>query len=235
MDNSPTTLFDTYEQDFRQIIDSIRDKLDGEGRNERGEQRKAALRRVEMELDEADEMVSQMEIEIQSMPQSTKPSYSARIKSAKADLARYKKSAREQHAAAARSELLSDVGGSPYRDSVSLDAADGNGGGGRSGDRQRLLAGTALLEDGSRRLTDSQRVALETEQQGAEILRSLRGQREQIENARDTLQTADRSIDRASGTLRGMIRRMYKQRVITAAIIVVLVLLVAIILWEKLH
>ena len=36
MDNSPTALFDTYEQDFKQIIDSIRDKLDGEGRNERG-------------------------------------------------------------------------------------------------------------------------------------------------------------------------------------------------------
>jgi len=230
MDNSPTALFDTYEQDFKQIIDSIRDKLDGEGRNERGEQRKAALRRVEMELDEADEMVSQMEIEIQSIPQSIKPSYSARVKSAKADLARYKKSAREQHAAAQRSELLGDVGGSPYRDSVSSDADSG-----RSGDRQRLLAGTALLEDGSRRLVDSQRVALETEEQGAEILRSLRGQREQIENARDTLQTADRSIDRASGTLKNMIRRMYKQRFVTAAIIVVLVLLIAIILWEKLH
>ena len=37
MDNSPTALFDSYEQDFKQIIGSIRDKLDGgEGRNERG-------------------------------------------------------------------------------------------------------------------------------------------------------------------------------------------------------
>lgn len=36
MDNSPTALFDSYEQDFRQIIDSIRSKLDGEGKDERG-------------------------------------------------------------------------------------------------------------------------------------------------------------------------------------------------------
>jgi vesicle transport through interaction with t-SNAREs protein 1 len=36
MDNSPTALFDSYEQDFRQIIDSIRLKLDGEGKDERG-------------------------------------------------------------------------------------------------------------------------------------------------------------------------------------------------------
>lgn len=74
MDNSPTALFDTYEQDFRQILDSVRSKLGGDGKDERGgrnntytprpdspvsiqtEQRRAALRRVEMELDEADEM-----------------------------------------------------------------------------------------------------------------------------------------------------------------------------------
>ena len=57
MDNSPTALFDSYEQDFKQIILSIREKLEGDAKDVQGEQRKAALRRVEMELDEADEMV----------------------------------------------------------------------------------------------------------------------------------------------------------------------------------
>ena len=50
-------LFDSYEQDFKQIIQSIREKLEGDAKDVQGEQRKAALRRVEMELDEADEMV----------------------------------------------------------------------------------------------------------------------------------------------------------------------------------
>lgn len=36
MDNSPTSLFESYEQDFKQIINSIRDKTEGEGANERG-------------------------------------------------------------------------------------------------------------------------------------------------------------------------------------------------------
>ena len=57
MDSSPTALFDSYEQDFKQIIHSIREKLEGDAKDVQGEQRKAALRRVEMELDEADEMV----------------------------------------------------------------------------------------------------------------------------------------------------------------------------------
>ena len=44
-----------------------------------------------------------------------------------------------------------------------------------------------MLEDGTRRLQESQRIALETEEQGADILRNLVGQREQIENARNTV------------------------------------------------
>lgn len=76
MDTSPTALFDSYEQDFQQFIETIRQKLEGEGKDEPTgewfyfpvppstaeayvppEQRKTILRRVDMELDEADEMV----------------------------------------------------------------------------------------------------------------------------------------------------------------------------------
>jgi len=226
MDTSPTTLFNNYEQDFQQIIASIRDKVEGNSQSESVEQRKTALRRVEMELDEADEMVSQMEIELQGMPQSIKPQYQARIKSAKADLTRFKKLSKDLHAQLTRSDLMGGVGGRP----IGPSSADDPYG---TSDRTRLLAGTALLEDGTRRLQDSQRIALETEEQGADILSNLRRQREQIENTRDTLYTADSSIDRASGTLKKMIRRMYKQRFITGAIIAVLILIILIIVYEK--
>ena len=186
-----------------------------------------------MELDEADELLSQMEIELQGMPQSIKPPYASRAKSAKSALQSAKSRAREQHAVLARSTLLSDVGGSPFRDSTDTEE------GGISGDRARLLRGTSLLESGSKRLQDAQRVALETEEQGADILRDLRRQREQIENSRETvwvlnisivnvlllnlslnvlslfllinqLRTADSAIDRATGTLKKMIRRYVK-------------------------
>ena len=58
MDNSPTSLFDSYESDFQTITASIQEKLEVDAMTQKGEQRKATLRRVEMELDEADEMVS---------------------------------------------------------------------------------------------------------------------------------------------------------------------------------
>ncbi|KAL0949704.1 hypothetical protein HGRIS_009741 [Hohenbuehelia grisea] len=224
MNNSPTSLFDSYEQDFNQFIDSIRQKLDGDGSAEDPEQHKGSLRRTEMDLDEADEMVSQMEIEIQGIPASLRPQYQARLRSAKADLARYKKAHRESRA---RADLLTRTS------SPGTFASSDNPYGGREADRARALAGVSLLEDGSKRLHDSHRIALETEEQGAEILSNLRQQREQIENSRNTLQMADSSIDRASGTLKKMIRRMYQQRVVTGAIIGVLALLIIIIVWEK--
>jgi vesicle transport through interaction with t-SNAREs protein 1 len=230
MDSSPTALFESYEQDFQQFIETIKDKLEGDGQNEQSnEQRRASLRRAEMELDEADEMVSQMEIEIQGIPQSQRPKYQSRLRAAKADLIRYKNRLKDILAQSARSELLSSSRTIAGDDFPSSDDPYG-----AHTDRTRLLAGTTMLEEGTKRLQESQRIALETENQGADILNNLRGQREQIEHSRYTLQTADISIERASGTVKRMITRMYQQRAITVAIIVVLTLLIAVIIWEKL-
>jgi vesicle transport through interaction with t-SNAREs protein 1 len=120
-----------------------------------------------------------MEIEIQGIPQSLKSQYQTRLQTAKADLLRYKKLSKDVQGQLARSELLSNQTGAgpPTSDEPY----------GTTSDRTRLLSGTALLEDGSRRLQESQRIALETEGQGTEILMNLRQQREQIENSRDTV------------------------------------------------
>ena len=81
MDISPTALFDSYEQDFWQFIATIREKVEANGTEDANgggefayrqhfltslisayqrptEQKKTTWSRVEMELDEADEMVS---------------------------------------------------------------------------------------------------------------------------------------------------------------------------------
>lgn len=120
-----------------------------------------------------------MEIEIQGIPQSIRPQYHTRLRSAKADLSQYKKRSKDIHAQLARSSLLSSSTqpGFPTSDEPY----------GASSDRTRLLAGASLLEDGTKRLQESQRVALETEAQGADILLNLRTQREQIENSRNTV------------------------------------------------
>ncbi len=121
-----------------------------------------------------------MEIELHGIPQSIKAQYQARLKSAQAELLRLKKLSKDTHTQLARSDLLTASGRAGATSASDDPYAPGS-------DRTRLLAGHQTLADGSRRLGDAQRIALETEEQGADILRSLRGQREQIENARDTV------------------------------------------------
>jgi len=125
--------------------------------------------------------VSQLDIEIQGIPQSVRAHYQNRLRDAKSQLARYKKSASDARAALARSDLLSSKAGAGGKYTSSDDPY------GSSSDRTRLLAGTQILENGTKRLEESQRIALETESQGAEILMTLRRQREQIEHSRDTV------------------------------------------------
>ncbi|KAH6881215.1 vesicle transport v-SNARE protein N-terminus-domain-containing protein [Coprinopsis sp. MPI-PUGE-AT-0042] len=226
MDQTPASLFDAYEQDFLHLIQGIREKLDGDAKTQVGEQRKAALRRVEIELDEADDIVSQLEVEIQGIPNSVKSQYSSRLKQAKSELNKFKKLSKDLHAQAGRADLLaggrraSPRSDDPYSDEPSQ--------------RDRLLVGQNRLQDGSRRLQESTSVAYQTEAYGAEILSTLRGQREQIENARDTMGTADANIDRSSNTIGKMIVQMRKQRFIIAGIIAFFVALIILILYFKL-
>jgi len=224
--DEPTALFDSYEHDFNQLINEVRQKLEGDD-NAGVEARKATLRRVEMSLDEADEMIAQMQIEIQGIPKSLQSQYAPRLKSAQAELGRWKKLSREAHGKVQRGELLAR--GSGFGGRGTSDEPYGD-----TDDRTRLLVGHEVLEDGNRRLQESERIALETEEQGAGILSTLRRQREQIEGSRDMMRTADTSIDRASNTLKKMIRRMYQQRVIITAIIIVLIAVILLILWAKL-
>lgn len=227
MEQTPAALFDAYEQDFLHLIQGVREKLDGDAKTQVGEQRKAALRRVEIELDEADDIVSQLEIEIQGIPNSVKSQYTSRLKQAKSELTKFKKLSKDLHAQAGRVDLLGSGGGrrgprsdDPYSDEPSQ--------------RDRLLNGHQTLQDGSRRLQESTGIAYQTEAYGAEILSTLRGQREQIENARDTLGTADGNIARSSNTIGKMIIQMKKQKFIMAGIIAFFVALIILILYFKL-
>lgn len=119
-----------------------------------------------------------MELEIQGIPQFSRAQYHTRLRTAKADLSRYKKLLKDQNLQLARSDLLSSPRplGAPSDDPYALGS-----------DRTRLLAGTSMLEEGSKRLNESQRIALDTESQGNDILLNLRTQREQIENSRSTV------------------------------------------------
>src|SRR5882757_10587102 len=105
-----------------------------------------------------------MEIEFQSIPSAIRPQYHARLRSAKTNLQMYKKVLVDSRTQLARTDLFSSNSNSNGGFSSSDEPYAA------SNDRTRLLAGTAVLEQGTKRLQQSQQLAIETEAHGAEIL-----------------------------------------------------------------
>ncbi|GAA6003186.1 v-SNARE domain-containing protein [Rhodotorula paludigena] len=229
-----SSVFAEYETDLVQLLKGVEDKLKGEAVTLRGDERKSLFRRIERELEEADEIIEQMELEAQTADVD-KAELQGKLRTHKATLARHKQDLKSLAAGADRDDLLS-VGGASRADhtAIEMGRADSPSFSQAQAQRSQLLSASDKLADGQRRLEESQRLALETEDVGAGILRDLRGQRDVLEHTRDTLYEADGSIDRASGTLRKMVRRAYQQRAVTYAIIALLVLLILYVLASKL-
>ncbi|KAK4331620.1 t-SNARE VTI1 [Rhodotorula toruloides] len=236
-----SSVFTEYETDLTTVLQGVADKLGGEAVKLRGEERRALLRRVERELEEADEIVEQMEIEMQTADAMDKQEMQNKLRAHKASLGRHKAdlasplSLKTLLSSADRDDLLGGSAGRADHVAIEMDSRSESPSLGQAqAQRARLMSATDKLAEGQRRLEDSQRIAVETEDVGAGILRDLRTQRDTLEHSRDTLYEADGSIDRASNTLRKMIRTAYQQKAISYAIIGLLVLLILYVLASKL-
>ncbi|KAG0226756.1 hypothetical protein BGW42_003446 [Actinomortierella wolfii] len=202
-------LFQSYEQDFEAIKISITERLNA-STSQSGEPKKQTLRSADREIDEANEILHQMEMELLNLPQSSRTRLQARLKGFKTELERLKQTLKRAQTTSRsttdRDELLGGPSGGLDLDAASMDQ------------RTRLLNGTDRLAE----------KAL-----GAGILTDLRAQREQIIHTRNTLLEADSNIDKASRTLKGMARRMATNKLITATIIIILVFLILFVLYRK--
>ncbi|CAG8779385.1 4751_t:CDS:2 [Cetraspora pellucida] len=200
-------LFESYEHDFNQISQSISAKITSTIPSQSGEKRKVTVRATEREIDEADEIIGQMEMEVLNLQPSTRTRLQAKMRNYKSTLEKLKRDLKKASANDSgptdRDELLAGASATDL-DSASLDQ------------RARLLNGTERLADSSRRLQESHRIALETETIGANLME------------------ADSYIDKAQRTLKGMTRRMQTNRMLTASIILVLVALILFVIYVKL-
>lgn len=97
--------------------------------------------------------------------------------------------------------------------------------------KAQLLANTELLERSSKMLEDGYRIAIETEQVGADILRNLDSQRATLTGTRERLRIADEDLSDTSRVLNRMIRRVIQNRTlllfVVAFLVLILIILVA--------
>ncbi|KIW90216.1 uncharacterized protein Z519_08860 [Cladophialophora bantiana CBS 173.52] len=215
-------LFSTYEAELKLVQADVNQKLD-QIPELAGEERKAVIRGAERAIDEAKELLDQMNLEKSNIPTSQRSKVNSRFRNHQSDidtLQRKLKSLAESE----RKQLFGDR----YTDDPDAGPRDA-----QLEQRQQLLSGTERLGRSSDRLRESHRIALETEQIGASTLADLHQQRNVIENTHRNLLQSEGYVDRSVKTLRGMARRMATNRVITIAIITVLVLLIIGVIYSK--
>ncbi|KAI4107509.1 MAG: hypothetical protein L6R37_001611 [Teloschistes peruensis] len=213
-------LFSSYEAELKLVQADLNQKLDQISELS-GEPRKSAIRLAERTLDEANELIGQMRIEKQNIPSATRSKVNQRFRNFESDIDGQKR----------KLKTLSDdrkaLFGNRYSDNPDADQ--------QLEQRQQLLSGTDRLDRSSQRLRESQRIANETEGIGRDTLADLQLQRETIQHTRMNLLESEGYVDKSVKTLRGMARRMATNRIITVAIITVLVLLIVGVIYSKFH
>ncbi|KAJ3241564.1 hypothetical protein HDU81_000103 [Chytriomyces hyalinus] len=220
-------IFSTYEKEFATLHDTITAKIVSEIPSAAtADAKKRLVNQTNRELEEADEIISQMEMELVSLPTLVREQLAPRVKAFKNDLKKSKKDL-GKYALSDRDQLLGGSGGSGSH------LVDMEGRGGNNGDRSRMLQGTERLQEGSRKLEEAKRRALETEGVAIETLGSLNQQREQILRTRDRLTVADGFITKSQGVLRGMQQTMMANKYLTYGIIAALMLLIIIVIYFK--
>jgi vesicle transport through interaction with t-SNAREs 1 len=188
---SSTAEFKLVRADLTQKLDQVTELS--------GEQRKAALSSAQNSLDEATELLEQIQLEKSNLPSASRSTINKRLRDYASDLDASKR--KIQSLSSSRAALFGDR---------FTDDPDGEGSGG--GDiyleqRERLLSGTERLDRSTQRLKASQALASETEAIGASTLADLHTQRETIGHTTAMLFESEGYVDKSIKTLRGMARR----------------------------
>ncbi|XP_067909018.1 vesicle transport through interaction with t-SNAREs homolog 1A isoform X6 [Heterodontus francisci] len=185
--------FEVYEQDFGTLTAEITNKV-GRIPKLSGDDKKCMVANVEKQMEEARELLEQMDLEVREIPLQSRGLFNTRMKSYKQELEKLEKDFKRSRIAYSdevnlRNELLGD---------------DGN-----TSENQRacLLDNTERLERSTRRLEAGYQLTVETEQIGQEILENLHHDKEKIQRARERLRETDTNLGKSSRILTGMLRR----------------------------
>ncbi|XP_060624396.1 vesicle transport through interaction with t-SNAREs homolog 1A isoform X2 [Anolis sagrei] len=211
--------FEGYEQDFSVLSAEITNRI-GKVPKLLGDEKRQMVSNVEKQLEEARELLEQMELEVREIPPQSRAMYSSRMRSYKQEMEKLEadfKRSRIAYSDEVRNDLLGDDGNSSEIQ------------------RAHLLDNTERLERSSRRLEAGYQIAVETEQIGQDILENLSHDREKIQRARERLRETDANLGKSSRILTGMIRRVIQNRILVVILGIIVFLAVVMIVYFTLR
>ncbi|XP_068244960.1 vesicle transport through interaction with t-SNAREs homolog 1A isoform X2 [Palaemon carinicauda] len=195
-------LLSEFEQQFGTVTAEITSKTCLLTSKE-GADKRTLIEDVEKLKEEAKELLERMDLEVRDMQPQKREKYTSRIKCYHVELQRL-----EAEYNRSKSRITDE--------NIRAELMEGGLAGLSAGEEQRqsLLDNTVTLERTSARLTHGQKVALETEEIGAQILNDLNSQRQTITRARERLRETDTDLDQSSRILNTMLRRVLQNRFI---------------------
>ncbi|KAK6128860.1 hypothetical protein DH2020_037377 [Rehmannia glutinosa] len=215
--------FEVYEKQYCELSANLAKKCSSASLLD-GEQKKQKISEINAGVDQAEALIRKMDLEARGLQPNVKAVLLAKLREYKSDLNNLKSDVKRIASTnlnqAARDDLLE----SGMADTLAVSANQ----------RDRLLMSTGKLNNSSNRIRESRKVMLETEELGVSLLQDLHQQRQSLLHANNTLHGVDDNIGRSRKIITNMSRRMNRNKWVIGAIITVLVIAIAVILYFKL-
>ncbi|XP_064622863.1 vesicle transport through interaction with t-SNAREs homolog 1B-like [Lineus longissimus] len=213
--------FENLNDDFRTVYEKIRLTVKDRIPRSSGEERKRLIRDAETQLEDAGQIVQEMESEAKRAPPRYRMDMMTTVRDCKKDLDRFSREMRRGSGGFGGSDRDNLFGGGSEFDAM------------ETSQRAKLMQGTESLKRSTASVGRAQQIAAETDQIAVDVIDELGNQRESLERTRDRLHETDSGLVRSRKILRSMARKMMTNKLVLAVIIILeFIILGGVVYWK---
>ncbi|EAN95430.1 putative vesicle transport v-SNARE 11 [Trypanosoma cruzi] len=239
-----STLFQSYEEEYRDVVKSIREGLDGLRATLKREadgynappatgpasrlQRGAQLVKLTTQLKE---LLNNMEYECNDVPVVHRPALRERLAECRRGARELEEEIAKTRGECAAADRLDLMGAPEKKGSAPVDARALGLDDETARHRLQMMQNTEKVKQASGTLNRAERLLNETEETGAAVMKNLRTQTETIQRINATTTGVNEEISEVSKILTKMHRTMVKHKSMLIGIILVLVVLIFVALY----
>ncbi|XP_062596957.1 vesicle transport through interaction with t-SNAREs homolog 1B-like isoform X1 [Saccostrea cucullata] len=210
--------FESLDDDFTTILDSLRERIERKIPNYTGEEKKTAIRHAERNMEEANIILQEMEAEARVAPVSARTQMLSKLRN-------YRRETEQLN----RSLKKGTTGGFGGTDTFGFDRIDRV----EASQRARLMEGTQILNRTSESIARSHQISAETDQIGVETIDELGRQRDVLERTKDRLVDTDSNLSRSRKILKTMAMRVMTNKMILIVVILLELGILGVVIWWK--
>ncbi|EKF26830.1 hypothetical protein MOQ_009461 [Trypanosoma cruzi marinkellei] len=239
-----STLFQSYEEEYRDVVKSIREGLDGlrgtlnrevDGYNAPPAtgpasrlQRGAQLVKLTVQLKE---LLNNMEYECNDVPVAQRPALRERLAECRRGARELEEEIAKTRGECAAADRLDLMGSPEKKGSAPVDASVLGLDDETARHRLQMMQNTEKVRQASGKLNQAERLLNETEETGATVMKNLRTQTETIQRIHATTTDVNEELSEVSKILTKMHRTMVKHKSMLIGIILMLIVLIFVALY----